>query len=259
MKLDRRRARNAFAGYAARYDANDPKVKLKIDHTYRVAGLCGRIAAAQGLGPADVDLTWLCGLLHDVGRFEQLRQYGTFNDAASIDHAACSAQVLFDQGHIRDYLEDPAEDALLRTAVTWHSAYRLPDGLDARTRLYCDLLRDADKIDILRVNVETPLEEIYNVTTAQLRTAAVTPAVEQAFYAHHTVLRALKRTPADNVVGHISLVYGLVFPESLRIVQEQGWLDRLLDFASDNPETRRKFAAMRDHMHAWLAARTGQA
>ena len=36
MPLDRRRARQAFAAYAARYDARDPKVKLKIDHTYRV-------------------------------------------------------------------------------------------------------------------------------------------------------------------------------------------------------------------------------
>ena len=169
MPLDRRRALDAFAAYAARYNDKDPKVRLKIDHTYRVAALCGRIARAQGLDAPDIDLAWLCGLLHDVGRFEQLRRYGTFNDAASIDHAACSVQVLFDEGHIRDYLPDPDQDALLRTAVACHSAYRLPGGLDARTLLYCSILRDADKIDILRVNVETPLEEIYNVTTAELR------------------------------------------------------------------------------------------
>ena len=166
MPLDRRRALDAFAAYAARYNDKDPKVRLKIDHTYRVAALCGRIARAQGLDVPGIELAWLCGLLHDVGRFEQLRRYGTFNDAASIDHAACSVQVLFDEGHIRDYLPDPDQDALLRTAVACHSAYRLPGGLDARTLLYCNILRDADKIDILRVNVETPLEEIYNVTTA---------------------------------------------------------------------------------------------
>ena len=254
MQINRRTALSAFAGYTARYNARDPKVKLKIDHTYRVAGLCARIAAAQGLDAGAVDLAWLCGLLHDVGRFEQLRQYGTFNDAISIDHAACSARVLFEEGHIRDYLADDSEDELLRTAVTWHSAYRLPDGLNRRTRLYCDLLRDADKIDILRVNVETPLEEIYNVTTRELRSAAITQEVEQAFYEHHTVLRALKRTPADNVVGHISLVYGLVFAESRRIVKEQGWLDKLMAFGTDNPDTARKMTAMGDHLHAWLDA-----
>ena len=252
MPLDRRRALDAFAAYAARYNDKDPKVRLKIDHTYRVAALCGRIARAQGLDAPGIDLAWLCGLLHDVGRFEQLRRYGTFNDAASIDHAACSVQVLFDEGHIRDYLPDPDQDALLRTAVACHSAYRLPGGLDAWTLLYCNVLRDADKIDILRVNVETPLEEIYNVTTAELRAAAITPAVAEAFYAHHAVLRSLKRYPADHAVGHASLVFELVYPESRRAVREQGYLFRLLDFPTDNPDTARVFAGLRDHLRGWL-------
>lgn len=188
-----------------------------------------------------------------MGRFEQLRRYGTFEDARSIDHAACSEEVLFRQGHIRDYLDDASADEPLRTAVRWHSAYRLPEGLDDATLRLCNILRDADKIDILRVNVETPLEEIYNVTTEALRTAPVTPAVLEAFYAHHTVLRALKRTPADNVVGHASLVYELVYPESLREVSRQGYLWQLLDFKTENPDTARDFAALRDHMHTWLA------
>lgn len=116
-------------------------------------------------------------MLHDVGRFEQLRRYNTFIDTQSINHAALSASVLFDEGHIRDYIDDAAEDALLRTAVAWHSAFRLPEKLDDRTRMFCQILRDADKIDILRVNVETPMEEIYNVSAEALRQSPVTPAV----------------------------------------------------------------------------------
>ena len=44
MKIDRARAQKAFADYSAHYNAADPKVKLKIDHTYRVAALCDCIA-----------------------------------------------------------------------------------------------------------------------------------------------------------------------------------------------------------------------
>lgn len=253
MNLDRDRARRAFAEYTRAYDPTDPKVRLKIEHTYRVAALCEQIARSLSLSAEDTDTAWLAGLLHDVGRFEQLRRYGTFEDAKSIDHAACSEEVLFEQGHIRDYLDDVSADGLLRTAVRWHSAYRLPEGLDESTLRLCNILRDADKIDILRVNVETPLEEIYNVTTQALRTAAVTPAVLEAFYAHHAVLRALKQTPADNVVGHASLVYELVSPESLREVSRQGYLWQLLDFKTENPDTARDFAALREHLHTWLA------
>ena len=72
-------------------------------------------------------------MLHDVGRFEQLRRFGTFDDSKSIDHARAGVQVLFEQGHIRDYLDDDSEDAMLRTAVEWHSAYRLPDSAAVTT------------------------------------------------------------------------------------------------------------------------------
>lgn len=257
MVLDRNRARRAFAEYVRAYDPTDPKVRLKIDHTYRVAALCEQIARSIPLSDEEIDRAWLAGLLHDVGRFEQLRRYGTFEDAKSIDHAACSEEVLFVQGHIRDYLDDPSADEPLRTAVRLHSAYRLPEDLDESTLQLCHILRDADKIDILRVNVETPLEEIYNVTTHALRTAGVTPEVLDAFYAHHAVLRALKRTPVDNVVGHASLVYELVFPESLREVNRQGYLWQLLDFQTLNPETARDFAALRRHLRAWLEEAAG--
>lgn len=254
MPLDRRRARQAFAAYAARYDADDPKVKLKIDHTYRVAALCERIAASLDLPPAERDLAWLCGLLHDIGRFEQLRRYGTFNDAQSIDHAAMSARVLFEEGHIAEYLDDRTQDETLRTAAAQHSAYRLPDGLDARTLQFCQILRDADKVDILRVNVETPMEEIYNVSTEALQQSPVSPAVLQAFYEHHCVLRSLKRYPADNVVGHASLVFELCYPESLRAVAEQGWLWKLLDRPFTDPDTARAMDALRAELRCWLAA-----
>ncbi|MFR4260248.1 hypothetical protein [Gemmiger formicilis] len=48
--------RKHFADYAAHYNAADPKVKLKIDHTYRVAALCDCIAKSLTLPPEDADL-----------------------------------------------------------------------------------------------------------------------------------------------------------------------------------------------------------
>lgn len=253
MQIHRQKALQAFADYVKNYNAEDPKVRLKIDHTYRVAGFCQKIAESLGLPQEDVDLAWLCGLLHDVGRFEQLRNYGTFIDAQSIDHAVYGAEILFDRGRIRDYVEDDSEDDLLRKVVSCHSAYRIPEEYDERTVLFANILRDADKVDILRVNVETPLEEIYNVSSEVLRREPVTPQVLQAFQEGHTVLRALKRTAVDNVVGHISLVYELVFPISLHMAEEQGYLNQLMDFQSENLETVRDFESIRKRMKEYLA------
>lgn len=254
MQIDRQKALCAFADYVKDYNAEDPKVRLKIDHTYRVAGFCQRIAGSLELPREEIDIAWLCGLLHDVGRFEQLRNYGTFIDAQSIDHAMYGAEILFDQGRIRDYVADCSEDDFLRKVVSCHSAYRIPEEYDERTVLFSNILRDADKVDILRVNVETPLEEIYNVSTEVLRSDPVTPQVMEAFQEGHAVLRALKRTSVDNVVGHISLVFELVFPVSLHMAAEQGYLDQLMNFSSENPETEKAFAAIRERMTEYMTA-----
>jgi hypothetical protein len=205
-----------------------------------------------GFDENDVDIAWLMGLLHDVGRFEQLKRYGTFIDAESIDHAQFGADLLFKEGLVRSYIEDNSIDGLLEKAVRFHSAYRLPDDFTEDEKHFANLLRDADKIDILKVNVDFPLEEIYNVTTYELRNCVVTKEVLEAFYDEHAVLRSLKKTPVDNVVGHISLVYELTYPISLKIVKEQRFLDKHMDFKSDLDETNRQFEGIRQKMGEYM-------
>lgn len=76
-----------------------------------------------------------------------------------------------------------------------------------------------------------------------------------SFYEHHATLRSIKRTPVDHVVGHISLVFELVFPESVRIVKEQGYLEKLLHFESRNAATNAQFAELRVEMERYLKGR----
>ncbi len=260
--INRTLAESTFAAYTAAYNVADEKVKLKIDHTYRVAQLCERIARSQQMEDIDIELAWLIGLLHDVGRFEQLRQYGTFSDADSINHAQFGADILFKEGKICDYLPETKlvkvcnDDLnLIETAIRWHSAFRLPEDLDERTLLFCNIIRDADKIDIFKVNVDVPLEAIYNVTTLELKNCAVSEAVLDSFREEHATLRSLKQTPVDHVAGHISLVYELVFPLSVQVVREQGYLNGLLGFQSDCAETRAQFEWIQQKVDAYMKRR----
>lgn len=262
MRIDRSRAQSAFAEYTAHYNAEDEKVKLKIDHTYRVADLCEQLARSIALSDEDTDMAWFSGLLHDVGRFEQLRRFGIFNDAESIDHALYGAQILFDEEKLWDYIgrDDISEEEMhfLRRVISCHSMYRVPEDYSAREKQFADILRDADKIDILKVNVEVPLEKIYNVTTEELEQAEVTQAVMDSFAEKHATLRAIKRTCIDHVVGHISLVYELVYPYSVEVVVKQGYLDRLMHFQSKNPKTQQQLGELRAMMNTYVAERLAQ-
>ena len=263
MRLDRENVLRQFRSYTDGYDASDGKTALKIGHTYRVAGLCRLIARSEGMDAQEQELAWLLGMLHDIGRFEQLRRYHTFHDAESVDHAALGLEILFGTGDaaadggsgagvIRRYVEDDSEDALIRTAIGMHNVYRVAEGLAPRTEKFCHILRDADKVDILRVNIETPLEEIYNTTSEELYHAEVTEAVMQSFYEHHATLRSLKQTPVDHIAGHVSLIYELVFPESVRLVKAQGYWEKLIGFPSENPKTVRQLAELRKEMTRFL-------
>ena len=257
MMIDRQKALAAFEEYTSNYDISDEKVRLKIEHTYRVCELCEGIAKASGFDDNEIEIAWLTGLLHDVGRFEQLKRYGTFVDAESIDHAEFGADILFKENKIRDYVDDASEDELLEKSVRCHSAYRVPEHYTEREKKFANLLRDADKIDILKVNILFPLEEIYNVTTQELKNCTVTPEVMQAFHEGHAVLRALKKTPVDNVVGHISLVYELVYPVSTQIMYEQGYLEKLMDFHSNLKETNQQFDEIRQTMRKYVTEKMG--
>lgn len=288
MKINREHIKKTFQEYTDRYDSTNPKIKLKIDHTYRGANLCEQIAQSLELSAAEVDLAWLSGMLHDVGRFEQLRRYNTFSDAQSIDHARFAVELLYDDGLIADYVPEISTTELVADARTWrsmgganesptaqsediplsdilqtlriaigeHSAYRIQKGLDERTRMFCQILRDADKVDIFRVICDTPMEEVYGFQTKDILRSAITPEVMQAFYEHHAVLRKLKKCPADYIVAHGSLTFELVYPESLRIAKEQGYLKQMMSFQSENPDTAEIFEDLRKDLNGYLEERS---
>ena len=96
--MNRTAAIECFQDYTGHYNPDDPMIRHKIVHTLSVAGLSEKIAESLGLDAADVDFAWFLGLLHDIGRFEQVRRYGTFVDSQSVDHADFGADLLFRDG-----------------------------------------------------------------------------------------------------------------------------------------------------------------
>lgn len=275
--INRKNVINAFAEYVRNYDPSDEKIKLKIDHTYRVAGLCQRIAESLGLSEPDVDIAWLLGMLHDIGRFEQIRRFGTFNDVQSVDHAEFGADLLLKEGLIRKFAEGYYEECelarsgneeaeqiiknnehhnkdtgLLEMAIRQHNKYRVKEDLTERQRMFCDILRDADKVDIFKVNADIPMEIIYDVTTEELKNGVITKEVLESFYKKETVLKSVRRSAVDHIVGHISLLFELVYKESYRQAKEQGYVYKLLDFKSDVPEVNAEFDDMRKYVDEFL-------
>ena len=153
MKTQLARCRCWFDAYTAGFLTGDRQQDLplhvKIEHTFKVQANMASLADCLGMNSSDRTLAELMGLLHDVGRFRQYRQYGTFRDGLSVNHARLGLQEL---GRLRvlDGLESRWRRELA-FAIAHHNALALPDHPDRRRMHFARMLRDADKLDIWRV------------------------------------------------------------------------------------------------------------
>ena len=253
MKIDRQRVKEQFSSYKRNYDPEDTKIALKIAHTYRVADNCEQIAKSIGLTDEEVEFAWLSGMLHDIGRFEQVKRYNTFIDSESVDHAEFGADLLFgEEGLISDYIDDRDWDAMLEIVIRQHNKYRMDETISGRTLVFCNILRDADKVDILRVNIETPMEEIYNVTEEVLLTSGVSEKVMEQVRERHAINRDIMESPVEHLIGHIALSFELVYEKSRELAKEQGYVLKMFEFPTRNESTKRALAETRTLLEDWL-------
>ena len=110
-------AKAAFEAYLDEYDRADDKIHLKIVHTYGVVDAAEDIARRMGLDEEDVQLAKVIGLLHDIGRFEQIKRFDSF-EPGTMEHAAYGAQLLFGpEKMIRRFVKDDRFDSLICTAI----------------------------------------------------------------------------------------------------------------------------------------------
>ena len=93
-------AKKQFDKYLDDYNREDDKIKLKIVHTYGVTACSRKIAQGLKLSEEDCQLAELIGLLHDIGRFEQLKRFDSF-EPDTMDHASFGVQILFEEGMIK--------------------------------------------------------------------------------------------------------------------------------------------------------------
>ena len=118
-------AKTAFEAYLDEYDREDDKIHLKIVHTYGVVEDAEAISRRMGLNEEDVQLAKVIGLLHDIGRFEQIKRFDSF-EPGTMEHAAYGAQLLFGpEKMIRRFVKDDRFDELIWTAIEKHSDFKL--------------------------------------------------------------------------------------------------------------------------------------
>ena len=231
MIIDIEEAQKAFKEYAKKYNPEDEKIKIKIAHIQRVAQNSKRIAQNLKLSQEDIELAELIGLLHDIGRFEQVRLYHTFVDKDSINHGEYGAKILFEDGLIRK---------IIKLAIINHNRADIEEGLTEREILHAQIIRDADKTDIFSVLVSGDKKAIWE--KADLSDDKISDEIYREFVEEKRINYKERKTSADILVSHFCYVYDLNFPETREIIKENKYIDKLYQrFIFNDTETTKRF------------------
>lgn len=242
--VDMQLAYRSFKQYVSNYNPEDPKIALKVSHIVRVARKSRILAERLGLSPDEVALAELIGLLHDIGRFEQIAQYDTFKDADSVNHGFLGCQILFGPtGIIRSFAPSSKDDEIIYSAVINHNRAGIenPDSMTERELLHSKIIRDTDKLDIFKVQLEEPNIALYG--HEGISDDVLTPAVYEDFCREKLIDYRLRSGSApDAIMCAFGYVYDINFPASLAMALEDGYLARLGSIPFNDAYTAEKLA-----------------
>lgn len=224
-------AERAFRKYISNYDLSTPAIRFKVAHSYKVVGTAETIARSLELGVEEIELAKIIALLHDVGRFEQYRVYGTYRDGDSIDHANLGVEILFgNNGIIRDFVPSDEHDTTILKAIKNHNKLTISDDCHAGELLHCQIIRDADKTDILR-GVVDDIRNGENVVGdyATIRHQKPSRETMDAFTEHRMIDVKLIENDLDRYLKNAAFIFDYNFSKGLEIIRSRGDLDILLN------------------------------
>lgn len=250
--MDFSHAKKIFADYLRQYDSGNDKIRLKIVHTYGVVDAAAFIAKGLSLSREDTALALHIALLHDIGRFEQLKKYDSFDDSI-VPHARLSLEILFDDGLIEKFLPERDYDSIIYTAIENHGLYQMNPGLTGRDLLHSRIIRDADKLDNFRVKLEDSIVTMLDVTPEELGTEAISDHVYENFLNGIPVLNSERVTHMDMWISYLGYIFDLNFPVSRSFVKERGIIDKLIDRVPvTNSETAERLENIRQKAARFL-------
>jgi hypothetical protein len=229
-----------------------PMLELKRCHSLRVAENAGFIAATLSFPESEQHLAEGVGLVHDVGRFTQFAQHGSFRDADTVDHGAEGRRVLEAQNLF--FLPDPGDRERLLCVVEYHNRKRMdiPCGVSPGQDRLLRLIRDADKLDIMELVLQAVASDGFRDLTGMLPhirlCRELSPGVLTEAAKTRSVSNGNLSTLADFLVMMATWCYDMNYPPTRRLTVQRDILPRIRRELPDTKAVRELFAGITEAM-----------
>lgn len=254
--IDITKSKSAFKTFLDNYeDKSDASFKLKVVHTYHVADNAREIAKKLNLSKEDIELAELIGLLHDIGRFEELKITKELN-SVKFNHAIHGSKMLFENGMIREFIDDNQYDKIIKKAIENHSRLSIEDGLEDRILLHSKIIRDADKLDNYRVKTDENIETIFPKRVKNredMENAILSNKVYETILDKKCVDIHDRITPLDFWVCILAFTFDLNFDVTYKIVKENDYINVLIDrFDYKDKVTKERMEIIRNTINDFI-------
>lgn len=237
---------NYFDKYANKYDMNIPEISYKYYHSYRVMDNMVVLAKSMNLTICDIKLAKCIGLLHDIGRFEQYKQFHSFDDS-NIDHGDYGEKVLREENALK-YFDIPEDDyEVVYKAIRNHNKYAIESNLNKRELLFAKMIRDADKLDIIFAIGNADIKSVIHEDDTKIR-----DRVKKQFFDNKQVIINDKETRNENIVVMFSFIYDFNYNVSLLILKNKEYYQKIYQ----RLKHKRMFKPYIEHLVNYLNERT---
>ena len=210
LKEDYKKVVKQFDKYYENYNNDSELIRLKYNHSYKVDKLMEELGKRLNLDEEHIYLSKIIGLLHDLGRFEQVKQTDSFSDSL-LDHAEYAADYLFKDNHIRDFLDNNNYDSIIEKSIRNHNKLFIENNLSEEELFYSKMIRDMDKVDIYH-QVAIRLSHKFDSLPSE--------EVIACFYEGKSIPKEILKNNSDRVLVYFAFLNDINFKESFDILEE---------------------------------------
>lgn len=198
----------------------------KFIHTFRVVQNAREICIRENFPDRVCIMAEIAALFHDIGRFKQAVEYSSFNDKETFNHAAVSAGIFNSLKYDILKVIDEKEFSIVKNSILYHNVLSLPKHLTEDEIEISNILRDADKLNILSINIKSgfikgdgslPYDEVINDKCLESLLSKQVVNVQDIY------------TNIDDNIKMLSWMYDLNYKASLDMYLEEGYIDILTD------------------------------
>ncbi len=208
-----------FDDYTKQFDFSNEKIELKYHHSYRVQKLCEMIAKNLKMNERDLYLASITGLFHDIARFRQITEYHTFLDSQSFDHGDVGADIF--NNEIANQLDLSEEERIIiYKAIKYHNKLAIGNDVNDRELIFCQIVRDADKVDILYLFAT-------NASLPGKTDGEVNSDCHRIFMNKQSISHEYVTNGTEKNVAALASLWDINFPISKQVIKEKKYFQQI--------------------------------